>query len=274
MAKDTINFDKPPVVEVAISVQFDPIEGLTTAHLGLLWQEYRKEFPKCVDQPSLEPVKETFGQFPRTGPKFTILTNVGSKVRLWFMSENQSDLIQIQHNRFVRNWRQTSDSDMYPRYPQLRESFSQEYHVFLGFLEKQGLPLPRANQCEVTYVNHIQTCDVWERHGQLDRVLNLWKKPELTDIGPEPENARVIARYVLNNAEGKPVGRLHIDCEPAFHATSRQPIFVLKLVARGEPDKDDFDGMMDFFDRGRQYINRAFMSITTDELHHVWGRTK
>jgi hypothetical protein len=39
------DFADPPVVEVALSVQFDPLSALRTPQIGLLWAEYRTRFP-------------------------------------------------------------------------------------------------------------------------------------------------------------------------------------------------------------------------------------
>ena len=54
------NFDNPPVVETALSVQFGPLPLLKTAHLGLLWSDYREAFPRSEERPPLDPVVEQF----------------------------------------------------------------------------------------------------------------------------------------------------------------------------------------------------------------------
>ena len=40
----TIKFDAPPVVETALSVQFNTLAGLTAAHAGWFWKEYVEKF--------------------------------------------------------------------------------------------------------------------------------------------------------------------------------------------------------------------------------------
>jgi hypothetical protein len=55
------HFERPPVVEVAISVQFQPVTALRTPHLGLFWLELRDRFPKIQELPPLPPVIESFG---------------------------------------------------------------------------------------------------------------------------------------------------------------------------------------------------------------------
>jgi hypothetical protein len=44
MSKPLPEFDNPPVVEVALSVQFEALATLRTPQIGLLWQEFRDRF--------------------------------------------------------------------------------------------------------------------------------------------------------------------------------------------------------------------------------------
>ena len=51
----------PPIVETVLSVQFEPLAGLHTAHLGLLWEKFRRDFPRSEEQP---PIDQMIEQFP------------------------------------------------------------------------------------------------------------------------------------------------------------------------------------------------------------------
>ena len=44
------------------------------------------------------------------------------------------------------------------------------------------------NQCEVTYVNHIEQSDAWERHGQVERLFRNWSPLSSGVFLPEPED--------------------------------------------------------------------------------------
>ena len=102
------DFERPPVIEVALSVQFKRLEALRSAHLGLLWAKFRPEgFPRTEDHAPLEPA------FERFDPNL-LRTQLGIEVRasdlpplprVWFLNEAGSELIQIQRDRFVHNWR-------------------------------------------------------------------------------------------------------------------------------------------------------------------------
>jgi hypothetical protein len=67
------------------------------------------------------------------------------------------------------------------------------------------------------------------------------------------------------------VGRLHISLEPKY-STDGSLVFVMVLTARGKPSAPNAQGIRDFFDLGRKWIVRGFTSITTEQMHDLWGR--
>jgi uncharacterized protein (TIGR04255 family) len=160
------DFAAPPVTEVVISVQFDPLTALRTPHLGLLWQDFRDRFPKTEEHPPLPPVIEKFGLLgpPQIGVRFETSLPVPL---CWFLNEAGTKLIQVQQDRFVHNWRKIGQSDEYPRYEHIRKTFEVELGIFCQFLAREQLGELVPNQCEVTYVNQISSGKGWEKHGQL-----------------------------------------------------------------------------------------------------------
>ena len=127
-------FERPPVVEVAISIMFEPLRGYTAAHAGLLWKRY-PDFTIVEEQPELDlPLEEPAR--PQDAPVPKIAWSVAPKVRTWFRTEAGTQLIQVQRNRFAYNWRRAETSDEYPRYPvvvdRLRSVFSSFLSLFLS----------------------------------------------------------------------------------------------------------------------------------------------
>ena len=53
--EDLPDFRKPPLAETVLSLQFEPVAELTTAHVGLLWARFRKQFPMIEEHPPLPP---------------------------------------------------------------------------------------------------------------------------------------------------------------------------------------------------------------------------
>ena len=118
------DFPNAPLIEVALSVQFQPLPLYTSAHAGEFWQKIRDDFPVTQEQPPIPQVNEFFGS-NRPSPGFIdIGLNFGlTGLRSWFMSEDGGFLIQIQRNRFVLNWRKTGPNPTYPRYEPIRKMF-------------------------------------------------------------------------------------------------------------------------------------------------------
>lgn len=264
------HFRSPPVSEVVLSVQFDPLSKLQIHHFGLLWLEFRARFPKVESRPPIDRQVETFHKEPAGQPQIAFeLVNPFITPRVWFVSETGCELLQVQQDRFIVNWRRIK-LEKYPRYPHVKSMLEREFAIFSDFVSEQKLGSIVANQCEVTYINQIEPGSVWEKHSQVGRVLNIMA-PEFNDETlPTPEQFRFSAQYIMGDS-GSPVGRLHLDFHPAFRAVDRKPIFAMNLTARGKPMGEGFPGVMKFMDVARQNIVRGFQALTTADMHKEWG---
>lgn len=270
-SRDLPDFGEPPVVEVALSVQFEPVSTLRAPQLGVLWTtEFRDRFPNTQDHAPLDAVVEQFGG-PRPAHVDVRFEVQPPMPRCWFLNPEGTELVQIQQDRFVRNWRKVGGGEKYPRYERIRESFQSDLARFAAFLARENLGGLRLNQCEVTYVNHIPACDAWRSHGEMDRVVRLAAHHQ-TAFLPRAESTQLSTRYVIGGADGISIGRLHVNVQPAFRAQDQQPLFVLTMTARGRPDGQAVQDAFAFLDRGREWIVRGFAEITTDAMHKVWRR--
>jgi uncharacterized protein (TIGR04255 family) len=265
------DFTAPPVVEVVLGVQFDPLTALRAAHVGLLWEEFRPRFPRVEDKPPLTPAPELFGISPGHIDVQFELVDAPPLPRSWFLNSEGTELIQFQQDRLVHNWRKVGDAD-YPRYWSVRDSFRQEVETLRAFLEREKLGPFLPSQCEVTYVNHLLAGSGWDEPGQLERVFTLWAPRYSDDFLPEAEQVRVGAQYVISDDAGEPLGRLHVSIVPARRTEDNQSLLQLTLSARGRPDGDGLDGVFRFLDRGHEWAVRGFASVTPHEMHKIWGR--
>ncbi len=266
------DFRNPPVAEVALSLQFDPLPLLRTPHLGLLWERYRGAFPTFEEHPPLPPEVEWFGLPTSSGfsPRFELLT-VLPMPRCLFINDSGSELVQIQQDRFVFNWRKLKEGDSYPRYEHVRMGFEKQLQVFQEFLTEEKLGDLAPNQCEVTYVNQLLSGHGWEQPGQLDKLVTVWRNEYSDQFLKEPEDVRLSMRYLIRDGD-EPIGRLYVSIEPRYSTIHRLPVVVITLTARGAPRTKDMTGVLDFFDIGRKWIVSAFTSITTKDMHRNWGR--
>jgi uncharacterized protein (TIGR04255 family) len=267
-------FGQPPVVEVALSVQFKRLEHMRSAHLGLLWDKFRHQFPRTEDYGPLPPAYERFDQSP-TQPQLGVeirAYDVPPLPRAWFLNEGGTELIQIQPDRFMRNWRKVGESDQYVRYAHIQEKFAAGLGDFERFIGQERLGEFTPNQCEVTYVNHIISGEGWASHGELGKILCAWSGRNSDAFLPTPEGIGISVYWVIPY-EGQAVGRLHMALQPAYRVVDGKPMYILNLTARGSPIGADVAGALKFLDIGHEWIVRGFASMTTKEMHRVWRRT-
>lgn len=268
--RDLPNFRSPPVVEVVLSLQFDPIDGLGTAQLGLLWGEFEKEFPVVQEHPPIESQIEHFGKPPADLGIQINFTNLPPMRRLWFVNEDGTHLIQVQQDRFIHNWR--GKGDKYPRYESLRDKFQKEVTKFDNFLRSRGLNKIIPIQCEVTYINQIFSETNPDEYVKLDESVTVWKSNYSDNFLKEPEDVRFYTRHLIIGDDDKPIGRLHVSLEPSYLKKTGKPVLVLSLTARGKPINNSVEGAFEFFEIGREWIVKGFTSITTRNMHKQWRK--
>ena len=121
------NFGAPPVVETAIGFRFASIEGFNVVHFGQLLDAYQEHYPNVQLKPPLGGAQIQF----RVG---SINEDFNPAVRCWYMSADSTQLVQIQNDVFIRNWRPTPDRPEYQHYDAIRPLFARDWLIFLGFL--------------------------------------------------------------------------------------------------------------------------------------------
>lgn len=263
---DLPDFSDPPVVETVLSVQFDRLSSLRTAHFGLYWNEIRGRFPVTEERVELSSVMERPpGQPPvGIGIQFEALQSPPVP-RFWFANESGTELIQLQRDRYIKNWRKTGEGAMYPRYERVKDGFERDFSAFQDFVTRHRLGKIRVNQCEVTYVNHIVAGQGWNSHSDIGKVFNTWRQPETVYPGPA-EELMFQAGFPMRDKNGAFVGRLHATVQSVMRLADGVPMFRLDLTARGLIGDDTT-----FFDLGREWIVRSFKELTTPAMHTIWG---
>lgn len=266
------DFSRPPVVEVTLSAQYEPLTKLRGPHLGLFWAAIRDRFPFAQEHPPLPQIIENLAGAPEQESGMRVeLLKIPPLSRCWFINEAGSELVQVQQDRFIANWRQTNPAEAYPRYEHVRDVFVRHFETYSEFLHREQLGTIVPNQCEVTYVNHIRAGDVFNSPGELGRVFTVWNSRYSDEFLSDPEDVRFAIRYLIHGENNDLLGRLHVAIEPRY-ASDGSLIFVMSLTARGRPKTRDFAGILNFFDLGRKWIVRGFTSVTSKEMHRVWGR--
>jgi uncharacterized protein (TIGR04255 family) len=264
-------YDNPPVVEVVISLQFKPLEHLRAAHFGVFWQSLKSEgFSKVEDHGELAPAIETY-ETPSATPIGIVLRSFDDAPplpRVWFLDEEQNQLVQLQRDRLVVNWRKPDKLATYPHYSQIIKRFKFALTALHNFVESEQLGVIAPVQCEITYINHVQAS------ADAFRTVTVWTNEYSDDYLSDPEDVAFSIRYRMNDEAGKTLGRLHVAFQPAFQRSDRQPLVLLQLTARGKPEPEDSEGIFQLFDHQHEWIVRGFTSLTTEKMHKEWRRSK
>lgn len=269
------DFERPPLDEMVLSLQFADLQ-LMNHHAGILWLKLRDQYPKVEEQGPIAPVFETFGSLRAAPPTSEIqLLPADAMIRYWFVSPDGTQLLQIQRDRLIHNWRRRDFADSYPRYEVLRKRFEAEIRLVQEFLREYGLGEIRCNQCEVSYINAIGPNEITDDPNRdLDKIFTLWCERYNYDGLDHIERGRFGATYLMRVEGGEaPIGRIHINASPGIRTRDSVPVVQLNITARGKPQDETVAAAFSWLDQGHISIVRSFSAITTKEMHRIWGRT-
>lgn len=257
-----VTFADPPIGETVLSVGFDPIEGMTSAHVGHFQHRYLSEYSSIDEGPEyVMPIE----QFSESVPNLRIsIDQRTAPTRTALISASGSEIVQVQRDWFAYNWRRQSGAK-YPRYTANREAFESTWTSFADFAETAFGVSVKPHQAEVTYVNEIQA-GVELSYSNLFTMLNQVNLGE----GAESFDNVAVKGSSLIKGQGEPIGRLHVALSPSRDRFSGQPIYLLNLTARG-PVEGDFSSILSFMDIARRSIVEGFKALTTPESHERWN---
>ena len=265
--KSLIDYEKPPLIEVVCGVLFNPISSFLAPHFGLLWEKYKPEYSSCREVAPLTPIIEKFEGAPEVKIE---IGEIPPLPRIWFMSEKQNGLIQVQRDRFLHNWRKIHPTDEYPRYHTVIEKFQAYLSVFRTFLDNNDLGKLDLLQYEMTYVNHIPQGEGWEKNEDIRNLFpDFGLRSSNNRFLPTPEGMNWRTSFVLpNNA-----GRLHVTIRQVILREGNRPMILLELTARGIGEFKSSEKIWDWFNLARQWIVFGFVDLTSKEVQKkIWKR--
>lgn len=275
----SITYDAPPLVEVAMSVQFDPPAGLNQAHLGAFWVTQKDSLPHVR---ALEPIATTNEAFGNPSqwlpPSWQLELTREPDCRLQMRSLDDQWMCQLQRNRLVINWRKRSDN--YPRFGATRDRFCAAWKSWQMFLGELNLPRPRPRLWELTYVNRVPEGSLWKAPDDWPNVFpGLWGGRFATVPGAQLRGHQ--GRWVWESSH--PPARLYVEPKPGHSADAPpQAVLLLSLTARGPLDPfgadpkasdGDDDGSIEAgIAFGHELIVGTFDRITSETARKEWGR--
>ena len=265
-----LNFPKyrtPPVTEVVLNIQFNPLESYSNAYAGWFWKEYLgTEWTTTRDAPHLP---EKFEKFDANSGNFFvnqlhIRTDVVTE-RTQFFSNDRKHLIQIQSSRFIYNWIK-QDND-YPTYELLLPEFKKYFKLFEDFVRDNKLGQITPNQWEVIYVNNLNP-QGQTKINDLSSIFNGFYIPTIygSDVcdGVDLKWSHII---------GENRGRLVTQIKHITRGGEESEFVELRFTARGPLER----GMPyeDGFAIGREAIVKTFAQITDQNTQkNVWEKVE
>lgn len=273
------DYRKPPLDEVALAVQFDELSDLTSVHIGKIYASFVDKYEVVEERAPIQAKFETFGSNVMPGLEIkTSFGNIPPLRRVWFISKDGHDLVQLQPNRFIHNWRKVKGAGTYRRFEQILPDYMAEFNRFKSALAELDLPTPEINQCEVSYFNNIYLEDNESHWNGFERVFaNMQSCPlRLTreDVILEPESPSFnISMRLLDGATREPFARLHVAAEAATDDDERK-LIRLTLIVRGRPVGNGDESIEKFMCQGRDTIVESFTGLTTKAAQASWDRIK
>ncbi|MBX9569561.1 MAG: TIGR04255 family protein [Candidatus Obscuribacterales bacterium] len=267
------DFEDPPLVEVACSVQFDKLFGLRSFQMMKFGEKFEKQFPRVEEKPILIPNYETFGSGMENPRVEVTYTDIPDPPRYWFVSKSGTEMIQIQQDRFIHNWRKVKGNEDYPRYESVKAQFEDNLSSFCQYLDQQAVGAFEPNLVELTYVNAIPKGKPWGALNDIGKMFMLSRESHEERMDTEPESINYSEQHVIEDA-GQQIGRIYINLINGKRA-DKSEVLRLTLTARGIPlGGRNLEGVLRFLDLGNVILGRAFVAFTNPEMHKMWKRVK
>jgi uncharacterized protein (TIGR04255 family) len=260
-------FERPPIVELVLGVQFAPLAQLTSAHFGWFWKQYLgEEWERPSDAPPLPDQFEFFGDQHRWQSIFPFLLKPGIEPgRVQIGNQGMDRLIQIQPSRLHYNWKKKDGS--YPSFGKISEEFSRCFGQFQNFVAKAQLGELLPNQWEITYVDSMPQGELWNTVSDWYAVLpGLFPKTPAVD-GLKAESFVGKCSYEIVPSRG----RVHVEANLARLGENGQTALLLQTTARGPIGKDGAADLKSGLQLGHDAVVEVFLKMTSVTAQKHWG---
>ena len=248
-----VEFASPPVREVALGFEYEPIVGMGTRELVHLQDAWSEEFVDFNEQMAL-PGTPLIGMADGAVP--------GQALRLWASDPHRGQLLHLQADRLFLNWTSTEGGVSYPRYPIMRAELQSKWEEQERRLRQLGLPVPQPAVAEFTYVNQVSSDD--------DLVWTDALHVATADDVPLPGVAGMVQfhmiRVVESSGGGDSQGEIVVNARQGPQSDPAMLVISTRLLigVAAEP--------FSVLDRAHDEGNRMFSALTTPAAHQRWGR--
>jgi uncharacterized protein (TIGR04255 family) len=256
MSEEFPVLEHPPIVEVVCGISFAPVP-LDVMDLGVYWNERRSDYPVK----SLQPALMDGNEFVLGNPPMRAMLSSGNSVRI----------LQLQHDRFVMNWRAVGEG--YPRFstrtesgPGLRDQALEEFQRFADFCLQHLGTMLMPKRIELMKVDSIERGRHWH---DLDDLTKLVRVTGTFDSVHLTGNREFGLRFVEHDEERK----LLIGLASVFEKPGGQ-MKAARLETRAIQDITSETDLRSAFAGANSSVNRVFFTLVSEEELHRFGTTK
>lgn len=257
-----LEFDRPPVVSVSLTVFFEPVNGLQASHLSSLRERWRDHYPNLAELPPLRPRN-------RGGDEATLVP-----IESWpcpyvmFSSDDDQSSIAIQGDRFIRSWSfnaEDAGDDLYPGYEVMRSDLAQHFDEFTKTIESELEQTVVITGSECDYLNLLDN-DI-PTESLMVGVMTKWS----TDVEDPVSSALTYGGVRLHLCESPELEgcavTLRLDVDRDAPTLGIDSAFEL---SENEGDVVDLGGL----DRAHEKLIDAFLDYTSDGMQVKWGKKR
>ena len=258
MALQSIVFENPPINEVVISAYFNsPLSDLRSEHIGLFWEKIRNEYPVVRQQPPVGIIgSEVSANEPFPMPRY------------WFIADDETNLIQIQKNAFIFNWRRRDEE--YPRFHRnIKPTFDKYYGLFSEFIRTElNIADPTIGFCELNYVNALERCEFWSGPQETSTIISSFSilAPNI-NFSDSPDFNCNYAYKITNDLQ------LNINIRSGVTAQQQDvPVLIFEIKASGRVGQITKPGTDEWFERAHDVIIECFVGMTSPDIQERYWK--
>ena len=248
-----LKFKNPPINELVIGVYFSPpLAKLRAEHIGLFWSKIQERFPHSQNAAPIGRIE--------IGPD-----DIFPLPRFWFLSEDDSTLIQIQKNAFLVNWRKREST--YPHYDNVKKEFDKNFGEFVNFLKTiVGIEDVFIDRCELSYINNISASDFYRGLADVKKIIPSFSFPDTGLKTLNGVNIKTSYKVTENTQLTITIQNRVIKDEKK----QEREILYYELRTSGklaEASKSEADR---WFEKSHDIIGSCFMNMVSEDAQKTW----
>lgn len=248
------SFKRPPINEVVLGYSFLKRDDLLVPHYGRFWNEIVDQYPSCQHAaPIVDPQDPSpFSDIPLP--------------RVWFVSADETRLVQLQQDRLIFNWRDRQTGGQYVRFPAIRSEFERVRGLFESFVRSISAdPIVPASY-SLTYVNVIRAGEGWSNPDELGSVFPDLHWHRENRFLPAPTSLEWKSQFSLPDGYGSLVASIM----PGKLRSQNIPIQRFELQASSGSLGGRSLKYEDWVEVAHDWILRAFEDMTSERMREYW----